>query len=131
METVRSNIPAMMLCCVPLFAFILKILYLRQRRYYVEHLVYALHIHSFLYVAVIITSLASMGAKQTVPALSGWIIGLMSIAILVQIFRSIRRVYGQGWFFTTVKFLFGGLIYFIILVLAVAATTFVTLLLPS
>jgi hypothetical protein len=131
MDTVRSNIPAMMLCCVPLFAFILKILYLRQRRYYVEHLVYALHIHSFLYVAVIITSLASMGAKQTVPALSGWIIGLMSCAIVVQIFRSIRRVYRQGWFFTTVKFLFGGLIYFIILVLAVAATTFVTLLLPS
>ena len=131
METVRSNIPAMMLCCVPLFAFILKLLYIRQRRYYVEHLVYALHIHSFLYVAVIITSLAAMGAKQTVPALSGWIIGLMSCAIVVQIFRSIRRVYRQGWFLTTVKFLFGGLIYFIILVLAVAATTFVTLLMPS
>ena len=63
--------------------------------------------------------------------LSGWIIGLMSCAILVQIFRSIRRVYGQGWFFSTVKFLFGGLVYFIILVLGVAATTFVTLLLPS
>jgi hypothetical protein len=131
MDTVRSNIPAMMLCCVPLFAFILKILYIRQRRYYVEHLVYALHIHSFLYVAVIVTSLLSMGANRTVPALSGWIIGLMSCAILVQIFRSIRRVYRQGWFFTLVKFLFGGLIYFIILVLAVAATTFVTLLLPS
>lgn len=131
METVRSNIPAMMLCCVPLFAFILKLLYIRQRRYYVEHLVYALHIHSFLYVAVIITSLAVMGAKQTVPALSGWIIGLMSCAIVVLIFLSIRRVYRQGWFFTMVKFLFGGLIYFIILVLAIAATTFVTLLLPS
>ena len=131
MDTVRSNIPAMMLCCVPLFAFILKILYIRQRRYYVEHLVYALHIHSFLYAAVIITSLLSMGANRTVPALSGWIIGLMSIAIFVQIFRSIRRVYGQGWFFSTVKFLFGGLVYFVILVLGVAATTFVTLLLPS
>ena len=131
METVRSNIPVMMLCCIPLFAFILKILYIRQRRFYVEHLVYALHIHSFLYVAVIITSLLSMGAKQTMPALSGWIIGLMSCAILVQIFLSIRRVYGQGWFFSTVKFLFGGLVYFVILVLAVAATTFVTLLLPS
>ena len=131
METVRSNIPVMMLCCIPLFAFILKVLYIRQRRYYVEHLVYALHIHSFLYVAVIITSLASMGAKQTVPPLSGWIIGLMSCAILVQIFRSIRRVYGQGWFFSTVKFLSGGFVYFLILVLAVVATTFVTLLLPS
>ena len=131
MDTVRNNIPVMMLCCIPLFAFILKMLYIRQRRYYVEHLVYALHIHSFLYVAVIITSLASMGASRTVPALSGWIIGLMSCAILVQIFRSIRRVYGQGWFFSTVKFLFGGLVYFLILVLAVIATTFVTLVLPS
>jgi hypothetical protein len=121
----------MMLCCIPLFAFILKILYIRQRRFYVEHLVYALHIHSFLYVAVIITSLASMGANRTVPVLSGWIIGLMSCAILIQIFRSIRRVYKQGWFFTTVKFLFGGLVYFVILVLGVVATTFVTLLLPS
>ena len=36
METVRSNIPVMMLCCIPLFAFILKMLYIRQRRYYVE-----------------------------------------------------------------------------------------------
>jgi hypothetical protein len=131
MDTVRSNIPVMMLCCIPLFAFILKILYIRQRRYYVEHLVYALHVHSFLYVAVIITSLLSMGAKQTVPVLSGWIIGLMSCAIAVQIFLSIRRVYRQGWFFSTVKFLLGGLIYFIILMLGIAATTFVTLLLPS
>jgi Protein of unknown function (DUF3667) len=131
MDTVRSNIPVMMLCCIPLFAFILKMLYIRQGRYYVEHLVYALHVHSFLYVAAIITSLLSMGAKQTVPILSGWIIGLMTCAIVVQIFLSIRRVYRQGWFFSTVKFLFGGLIYFIILVLAVAATTFVTLLLPS
>jgi hypothetical protein len=131
METVRSNIPVMMLCCIPLFAFILKALYIRQRRYYVEHLVYALHVHSFLYVAVIITSLLAMGAKQTVPVLSGWIIGLMSCAIVVQIFLSIRRVYRQGWFFTMVKFFLGGFVYFIILALAVAATTFVTLLLPS
>jgi hypothetical protein len=55
----------------------------------------------------------------------------MSCAILLQIFRSIRHVYKQGWFFTTVKFLFGGLVYFVILVLAVGATTLVTLLLPS
>src|SRR5207237_2674880 len=38
-DTLRSNIPAMMLCCIPLFAFVLKILYLRKRRFYVEHLV--------------------------------------------------------------------------------------------
>src|SRR6185436_20737691 len=39
LETLRSNIPAMMLCCIPLFAFILKVLYIRKGRFYVEHLV--------------------------------------------------------------------------------------------
>ena len=131
LDTLRSNVPAMMLCCIPLFAFILKVLYIRKGRYYVEHLVYSLHIHTFLYVAVIITSLAVMGANRTVPALSGWITGLMACAIVVQIFLSIRRVYKQGWFMTMLKFLLGGFVYCVILVLAVGATALVTLMLPS
>jgi hypothetical protein len=130
-ETLRSNIPAMMLCCIPLFAFVLKILYVRQRRFYVEHLVYALHIHTFLYVSVIITALAVMGANRTVPALAGWITALMTIAILVQIFLSILRVYKQGWLLSLIKFVFGGIVYFFILVVAVGATALVTLMLPS
>jgi hypothetical protein len=131
LDTLRSNIPAMMLCCIPLFAFVLKILYFGKRRFYVEHLVYALHIHTFFYVAIIITSLAVMGANRTVPALAGWISGLMTCAIVVQVFLSIRRVYGQGWFLTFVKFVFGGIVYFVILIIAVGLTAFVTLLLPS
>lgn len=131
LDTLRSNIPAMMLCCIPLFAFVLKILYFRKRRFYVEHLVYALHIHTFFYVAIIITSLAVMGANRTVPALAGWITGLMTCAIIVQVFLSIRRVYGQGWFLTLVKFVFGGFVYFVILILAVGLTALVTLMLPS
>ena len=131
LDTLRSNIPAMMLCCIPLFAFILKLLYIRKGRFYVEHLVYALHIHTFLYVSVIITILAVMGANRTVPALSGWITGLMVCAILVQIFLSIRRVYKQNWFMTLVKFLFGGFVYCLVLFFAVAATAIVTLIMPS
>ena len=81
--------------------------------------------------AVIITALAVMGANRTVPALAGWITGLMTLAILLQIFLSIRRVYGQGWFLTLIKFVFGGIVYFVILIVAVGATALVTLLLPS
>ena len=130
LETIRSNIPAMMLCCIPLFAFVLKILYFRKRRFYVEHLVYALHIHTFLYMSVIVTALLAMGANRWVPGLSGLIIGVLSCAIFVQIFLSIRRVYGQGWFFSAFKFWLGGIVYFVILVLGVGITAFITLLLP-
>jgi hypothetical protein len=49
---------------------------------------------------------------------------------VTQIFLSIRFVYRQGWFFSIFKFLFGGFVYLIVLVVALAATFFVTLLLP-
>lgn len=131
LETLRSNIPTMMLCCIPLFAFILKILYVRQRRYYIEHLVYALHIHTFAYVATVVIALIAMGAERWFPGLRGLLIGLLCTATVVQVFLSIRRVYRQGWFFTTFKFFLGGFVYLMILIIAVGTTAFVTLLLPN
>ena len=121
----------MMLCCIPLFAFVLKMLYFRQRRFYVEHLVYALHIHTFAYLGVVVIVLLSMAADQWSPVLRGLTIGVLCVAFFVQVFLSIRRVYRQGWFFTAFKFLLGGFAYLMILVLAVGATAFVTLLLPN
>lgn len=129
-DTLRSNVPGMMLVCIPLFAFVLKILYFTKKRFYIEHLVYALHIHTFLYMGVIVTSLLAMAANRWAPGVSGLIIGLFSCAIFVQIFLSIRKVYQQGWFFSAFKFVFGGVVYFVILILGIAATAFVTLLLP-
>src|SRR5207302_7028001 len=35
--TLVSNLPAMMLCCSRLFAFVLKILYIRKRFLYIDH----------------------------------------------------------------------------------------------
>ncbi len=130
LETLRSHVPTMMLFCVPLFAFVLKVLYIRQRRYYVEHLVYALHIHTFVYVAVVVITLLGMGAQRWLPAVQPLLVSLLSLVVLGQVFVSIRRVYRQGWFFTTFKFLLGGFAYLIILVIGVGATAFVTLLLP-
>ncbi|MGI8820850.1 MAG: DUF3667 domain-containing protein [Chthoniobacterales bacterium] len=130
LDTLRSNLPTMMLFCIPLFALILKVLYLRKRRFYVEHLVYALHIHSFVYADVVLITLLAMGMARFLPALRGWLIGLLSVVLIVQVFLSIRRVYGQGWFFSTMKFFVGGVAYLVILALAIGATAFLTLLLP-
>jgi len=48
----------------------------------------------------------------------------------VQIFLSIRRVYRQGWFISTLKFFTGGLVYVVVLLVALAATFFITLVVP-
>ena len=129
--TLISNLPYMMLACIPLFAFVLKILYLRRRILYIDHLVYALHIHTFAYLAIILIILATMGLNRTMPgALAGWIIALLWATFAVQVFLSIRRVYKQGWFFTIFKFFVGGFAYLIVLLVALAATFFVTVVMP-
>jgi hypothetical protein len=129
--TLFSNLPYMMLCCIPLFAFVLKILYSRRHIFYIDHLIYALHIHTFAYVGIMLIVLATIGLNRVVPGpIAGWIIALLWIAFVIQIFLSIRRVYRQGWFISIFKFLFGGFVYLIVLALAVAATFFVTVVLP-
>ena len=126
-----SNVPYMVLCCIPLFAFVLKILYLRKHVFYIDHLVYALHIHTFAYLAIMLIVLATVGLNRTVPGvLAGWIVGLLWTIFAVQIFLSIRRVYRQGWFLTVFKFFVGGFIYLVVLCVALAATFFLTLAMP-
>lgn len=130
LQTVISNLPYMVLCCIPLFAFVLKILYIRKKVYYIDHLIYALHVHSFAYLAVMMIVLATLGLERKMHNLAGLIIALLWTMFALQIFLSIRRVYKQGWFFTVFKFLVGGFVYLIVLCVALAATFFITLALP-
>jgi hypothetical protein len=130
-STLFSNFPYMMLCCIPLFALVLKVLYVRRRIFYIDHLIYALHIHTFAYVGIMLIVLATIGLIRAAPGpIAGWTIALLWIAFVVQIFLSIRRVYRQGWFITIFKFLFGGFVYLIVLVFALAVTFFITIALP-
>jgi Protein of unknown function (DUF3667) len=130
-STLFSNLPYMMLCCIPLFALVLKILYIRRRRFYIDHLIYALHIHTFFYAGIMLIVLATIGLTRFAPgAIAGWLIALLWIAFVMQIFLSIRYVYRQGWFFSVFKFLFGGFVYLMVLIFALAITFFATLALP-
>ena len=130
--TLFSNLPYMMLACIPLFALVLKTLYIRRHIFYIDHLVYALHIHTFFYTAIMLIVLATMGIDRIMPAtMGGWIIAALWITFMIQIFLSIRRVYRQGWFMSAFKFLVGGFVYCFVLLLALAATFFITLALPT
>jgi hypothetical protein len=131
-STLFSNLPYMMLCCIPLFALVLKVLYIRRRIFYIDHLIYALHIHSFFYTGIMLIVFITMGLNRIAPgAIAGWIIALLWIAFVIQIFLSIRYVYRQGWFISVLKFFTGGFAYLIVLFLALAATFFITLAIPT
>ena len=66
--TLFSNLPYMMLCCIPLFAFVLKVLYVRKRIFYIDHLVYV-PISSFAYLAIMLIVLITSLNRRS-PAFS-------------------------------------------------------------
>ena len=128
--TLFNNLPYMMLCCIPLFALVLKILYVRRRIFYIDHLVYALHIHTFAYVGIILIVFATIGLNRVAPNMVEWVSAVLWTTFALQILFSIRRVYRQGWFISLVKFCLGGVAYLVVLSIALFATFLVTLALP-
>jgi len=130
LKAIIQNLAPMVLCCIPLFALVLKILYVFKRRYYVEHLIFALHTHAFVFLStLIIIGLGFLLALKS-TALTAVASTFLGFAVLIQLLVAIRRVYRQNWFATLFKFALGSLIYLVLLSMAFAVTAMVTLVLP-
>jgi hypothetical protein len=126
-----QNLAPMVLCCIPLFALVLKILYVFKRRFYIEHLIFALHTHAFVFLStVVIIGIGFLLAWKAPAPFTPLVCTFLGIAVLVQLQIAIRKVYRQNWFATLFKFLLGSLIYSILLGIAFGVTAFLTLLLP-
>jgi hypothetical protein len=101
-----ANLPKMMFIFLPLLAVVNKLLYLRSRRYYVEHLLFFVHLHVFLFLALSailvgnsLFALVPGGVQPPKIVSTVLVLGLFAYTYL-----SLRRVYGQGRFKTFIKF---------------------------
>lgn len=131
LKALIQNIAPMVLCCIPLFALVLKILYVFKKRFYIEHLVFALHTHAFIFLStVIIIGIGFFLAWAVPPALTPIVCTFLSFVVVAQLLFAIRKVYGQKWLATLCKFALGSLIYLVLLGLAFGVTAFLTLALP-
>jgi hypothetical protein len=110
-------LPQTMFVLMPIFALLLKILYIFRRRLYMEHLIVALHSHAFLFLNLIVGIALSMLATWLVPH-AGWLNPVfhllewaLAIWALVYLLLMQKRVYRQGWFLTSVKYFVVGWCY--------------------
>lgn len=131
LKALIDNIGPMVLCCIPLFALVLKLLYIFKRRYYIEHIVFALHTHAFVFLSAMIIIGLGLFLNWKVPGpATPLVCTFLGIAVVINLLVAIRRVYQQNWFSTLFKFALGSVIYLCVLVIAFGVTAFVTLLLP-
>ncbi|KFN49878.1 DUF3667 domain-containing protein [Arenimonas composti] len=127
-----STVPTTLFVLLPLFALLLKIAYVFKRRLYMEHLIVALHSHSFLCMALFLvvvfdalkTWTASLGF---VSGLFGWLEVAMLVWMPVYLLLMQKRVYRQGWIMTVLKYGVLGTCYFFLLVTGATVSLLVSL----
>ena len=106
-KRVLDNVPVALFVLLPLMAFVLKLLYPLSRRYYVEHLLFFVHFHAFFFLILTLQVLWARGVNAFTE--QEWLAVLPVIAasfyIPVYLFKSMRRVYEQGWLLTLFKYL--------------------------
>lgn len=118
---VLGAVPGALFLLVPLFALCLRLLYLRSRFGYLEHLVVAFYSHAFMLLMLLADFvLIGVGGVPGMPAWAGGTlaaIGSMLLFVLVPLYLlwTQKRVYAQGWFITLAKYAMLGTVYTVLL----------------
>jgi hypothetical protein len=136
-DKVFDILPATMFVLLPVVALIFKFWYLFAKRYYVEHLIFSLHNHSFIFVnltLILLLGLAGdlLAAREYTALAQGlnWLIIIMWVWIPLYLLISLRTVYRQNWFLTLGKYFAIGISYMALLAFVtsgVAIASFVLL----
>lgn len=113
---VFSLAPQTLFVLLPLFALLLKLMYVFKRRLYMEHLIVALHSHSFICLSILLLAgLSALGnyagdaSRWFAPI--GWLSTLVAWWIPIYLLIMQKRVYRQSWIMTVLKYGCIGTIY--------------------
>jgi len=118
-DQIRNNIfgllPKMFFLMLPVFALILKLLYIRRKIFYACHFIFALHFHSFTFITFgllfLILGFFKNSESEVLP---------MTVMLINSIYLIIamKKVYGQSYLKTIFKFVLLSFNYMIVMVLA-------------
>ena len=91
-------LPVAMFFVLPLYALMLKVLFVRRHRFYAEHLVFSMHIHTIAFIV--------FGVALLTPPPWPWVDQILLLALTGYYFVALKRFYATGVLATLVGFLF-------------------------
>jgi hypothetical protein len=98
LKTFYDTIPIALFFLLPIFAFILKILYYKKGLY-AHHLVFSFYFFSFLFTVFSFLVLAVL-IWDDFPS---WMTAIVMLSTFVYLFIALKHFYGQGWFLSFFK----------------------------
>lgn len=99
------TLPQMLFVLFPLFAFILKLLYVRKKNYYyVDHVIFSIHFYIFVFLAMLLI----FGINK-IKSLLHWdwlsfLSALFILTIFFYFYKALRNFYKQGMGKTILKY---------------------------
>ena len=117
---VVKNISIVMFLLMPFTAVLLLWIFYRKR-YYWEHLIFSVHIHTIFFLFFSVLLLLALAIPDV---LSDWVMVLVILACLSYLLISLKRVYGKGWIPTFSRFALMSIPYFITFLLLLAVGFF-------
>jgi hypothetical protein len=128
-----SVLPQTLFVLMPLFAVLLKIVYVFYRRLYMEHLMVALHSHAFIFMSLLLVAVFTL-LLSVAEAYAAWappLLKFLRVAVWiwlpVYLFLMQKRVYRHGWFMACVTYSVVGVSYVVILAFALVGALLASL----
>lgn len=106
METFLHKLPVLLFVSLPLFALLLKLLYIRRKNlYYADHGIFSIYHYIFSFFLFLLVFGMDELSDKTGWELFDWLALLFFLSGGVYLFIAMRRFYGQGFFKTLFKFI--------------------------
>lgn len=120
-ERIKANFANALFVLLPVFAIILKLVCLRQKRFFTEHLIFAVHYHTVFFLLLLTAALIEwpFSANGTDASAVTGIAVLLGIAVLPWMMRT---AYQRPWWKTIIKAMMITVLYGACLGTAVALT---------
>jgi Protein of unknown function (DUF3667) len=100
------NWPKVLFISLPLFALILKLLYIRRKQFiYVDHGIFAIHLYIFSFLIILIFFALNKLHSNTGWSLINWLIFVVVVYPFFYYYKAMRRFYGQRRAKTILKYI--------------------------
>ncbi len=98
-DFVFRNLKYVTFFLLPVYALVFRLLYIRRRPFYVDHLVYTMHLQTFVYFLFSVTLLLPFMFDMSIDNIQR----ISILSVLIYIVFSLRFLYKQVWWKTIVK----------------------------
>jgi hypothetical protein len=97
-------LPEMLILCLPLLALVLKLVYFKSGRPYLEHIIFAIHIQALAFLSFILIKAGGSLASVVSKDFESMVGVILLLGMFLLIYRAFRVVYRQGRVKTAFKF---------------------------